>query len=335
MPIVATDRATVNQQAQIGVETTAGTAVAATKILTATDIAPGSKIQIKPYRAGGRKFPYEAVPGKEWTEAKLSGPASYNELAYWLSAFAAATITTHAGGTLSKDWTGTPNLSGNQNTQTYTLEKGDSTRAFKFAYGLLTGIQLDFSRDEVAFSGDMFGQLLTDGITLTSLVEGPTTTIAKQPILGAHTNWYLDTVAGNIGNTQLLNTAKGTFTVAGAYGQWWPMNRANASFGKHIDLAPKVTLKLRMEADSVGMSPLAYMRLGSTCYIQSDSQGPLIETTIPYELKLNYAAVVTNIQPFADEAGVYAIEWEFTIIEDPALAYAWKYVLTNQLTALG
>lgn len=328
-----TERATVNQIVQIGMESTPGTTVAATKLIQSTDVSPGIKLNSKSFRAGGRKYPYLTVPGREWVEAKLDGPASYNELSYWLSSVASLVSTaTHSGGTLSKDWVITPALTGNSTIQTFTVEKGDSIRAMKFGYGLLTGISLDYSRDAVDFSGNMIGQRLSDNITLTA--SGSVTAIAKQPILGSDVNWYIDTTAGGIKGTQASNVVKATFDYSDVFGTYWPMVRTNTSFAKHIDLAPKATLKLEMEADSVGMSPLSGSRIGSTFYIVADAQGQIIEGSIPYQLELRMACQVASIEAFGDEDGVYKIGWNFNIIEDTTLAYAWKATVVNQLATL-
>lgn len=326
-----TERATVNQITQIGLETTAGTAVAATKLIQGTDFQPGIKLNTKQFRAMGRKYPYLTVPGREWVDAKLAGPANYNELAYWLSCIGVMTPTTHTGGTNSKDWVLTPVTNGNANVQTYTVEKGDSIRAYKYAYGLLYTFNIHFTRDEVQFTGNMLGQRITDAITLTSSGIG---NVTPQPILGSHVNWYLDTTSGGIGTTQLLNPVSGDLIWDAGYGTFWPMNRSNTSFKQHVDLAPKATLKMLLEADSAGMAQLSGARLGSTYYLQMDAQGPIIEGSIVYEWKVNFAAQVSNIQPFSDAQGVYAIEFEFTLVEDNTLAYAWKSTLTNNLAAL-
>lgn len=326
-----TVNATANKIAQIGPEVTAGTAVAATKQIIGASIQPGIKFNAKAFRAEGRKYPFVVVPGKEWSEHKITGPLNYTELVYWLcSAEALVTPTTHAGGSTSKDWTFTSLLTGNNTLQTYTLEKGDSVRAQKYAYCFVTGYDIHYTKDSVDFTATMMGQQVQDGITLTSSLSP----VAVMPVFPAHVNMYIDTTSGNIGTTQALDVLEATFSKGNIYGPYWTFNRTNSSFAKHVDLAPNCTFKISQEADSVGLSPLTGVRTGSTYYFMVDAQGPIIEAAIPYEHQLKFAGKCTAITGFADDNGVYKIEWTFTIVEDTGLAYAMKQVVTNLLTAL-
>lgn len=167
-------RASVNQQAQIGPEATAGTVVPATRLLAATDIQIGVKSENKTHRTQGHKHTAVVTQGKEYVEAKSSGEADYDELIYpFVSLCGIGSNPTVPGGALTaKQWQFSPVLTGNATPKTFTVEKGDATTAEKFGYGLWTGVDLKFTRDSVDFSGDMIGQLISTGATLTpSLTE--------------------------------------------------------------------------------------------------------------------------------------------------------------------
>lgn len=326
-----TTRADVNQIAQLGMEATPGAGATATKILMATSVDPGIKYTGKHFRAQGRKHTLLVVPAEEYVDGKFQGEASYSEIIYWLAGIVGKTTpVVHTGGTSSQDWTFTSVLTGNAAPQTFTIEKGDATRAFKFDYGLVTGLTMKMSHKSVDMSGTLVGQSIQDGITMST----GTTEIAEQPILPIHFNHYLDTSAGNIGTTQLLSVMEADFSHTAVYGTYWPMNRANNSFTKHVDLAPKTELKVTMEADSVGMSPLTNARAGSTLYYRAQAQGPIIEGAIPYALTLDMAVKVASITNFSDKEGIYAIEYTFEIVEDSALGKAFSAVVTNTATTL-
>ena len=70
---------------QLGVEVTKGTAVAANKKLMSTQIMLRPAGNINVFSPSGYKFNTVAAPGKEWATGDISGPASYNDLAYLLS----------------------------------------------------------------------------------------------------------------------------------------------------------------------------------------------------------------------------------------------------------
>ncbi len=46
------------------------------------------------------------------------------------------------------------------------------------------------------------------------------------------------------------------------------------------------------------------------------------------------AVKVSNVSEFQDSGGVYAIEWELTIVEDGAWGKAHTATVTNLITAL-
>ncbi len=69
---------------QIGVETTAGTPVAANKKLLSISIIPGARPEAEAFRARGNKYASFVTLNKEWAEAKLEGKMTYNEILYLL-----------------------------------------------------------------------------------------------------------------------------------------------------------------------------------------------------------------------------------------------------------
>ena len=87
------ERSTLNQVVQIGVESTAGTAVAPTTVLAAMSIEPSPTAQVDQFRPAGQKYRSLTALGKEWTEAALSGRLTYNEIVIpFSSAIDTATI---------------------------------------------------------------------------------------------------------------------------------------------------------------------------------------------------------------------------------------------------
>jgi hypothetical protein len=329
---MANVRASVNQRTQIGVETVSGTGVAATKILEAIAIEPGIKNSSKSHRAQGRKHTAVVTQGKEYMEAKAAGDLDYNEIVYpFSSIFGAATITTPGGGTNSRQWVWTPPLSGSTSVKTFTVEKGDAVRAFKFAYGLFSGVNIKATRDDVAFTGTMIGQAMTDGISLTSALAP----VGMNPVLGNHLNVYVDATSAGLGGTLISDVLEAEFGFDGAYGPYWPMIRANNSYTQHVDLAPKTTIKLLLQADASGMSYLTQLRSGVKQYMRLAFQGPtVLEAAIYPTLWIDAAVVPINVQPFSDKDGVYAVMWEFELVEDNSWGQALQITNINMLTAL-
>jgi len=255
------------------------------------------------------------------------------------------------------------------------------------------------------------------------------TTVAIQPSAGKHFNIYLDSTSAALGTTQLLKYLDVDFAFTGLYGMFFPLNRANLGWAAHVDLNPGCTIKILMEADATGMTPLTYLQAGTTNFLRIQGQGAIIDnihtltfgggvtggtftlsykglTTAPitYAVGLTAATIntafqllttvganctvtgsaggpytftfsgplasdmspvtVTNVSlsggtptvtlvatayatfqhdmavkvskpnPFSDKDGVFAEEWEFTIVEDATWGAAQKFLITTLLTAL-
>ena len=92
------ERATAVQAAQIGVETTAGTAVTASKRLLSVGFKQGIKVDTKAEMSQGFKLPTAVSIGKDWTEGTFDGYAGYNDLAYLLSSVLLDVTPSGAGG---------------------------------------------------------------------------------------------------------------------------------------------------------------------------------------------------------------------------------------------
>lgn len=164
-----TDRASVFETTQIGVETTPGTAVAALKKLLSTGIRMTLKSPAKMVKPQGSKAAVGAVKLKEWSEGTIEGDLSYNDIIYLLAGlFGAPTITTPDGGTNARCHTFIPNTFQPDDPKTFTVEKGGRAGAERAVNVVVNGLQFSFSLEEVGISGDVFGKELVSGIQLST-----------------------------------------------------------------------------------------------------------------------------------------------------------------------
>jgi hypothetical protein len=327
------ERATINTRSQWGAETTPGTSVAAAKLLECFNVNFGVKPDVATFRPNGRRWASTQEENREWTEIKIDGNLDYVGFTYLVAgAWGAVTPVTHPTGTTSKDWVWTPPVTGSITPKTYTIEQGDSVRAHKASYCLTTDFGYKGSRKDFSCSGAMIAQGLSDGITMTA----SPTAVALQPVVGRQVNVYIDPTSAALGTTQQTKILTVEYAYSSAFTSFWPLNRANVSFSGHVDTVPTNTFKFTMEADTQGMSPLGHLQVGDFLYIRVDGQGSIIETTIHYEMQHDMAVKITNIDPFSDSDGVFAIGYEATIMEDSAWNGGQSQVLTltNLLTAL-
>lgn len=334
------ETSTVNQHLQFGLEATPGTSVAANKLLQCFDIVYGPIADVAQFTPTGRKYPSTVIENSESVEASWDGILDYNGIVYALSGVAgAATIGAHLASSTAKDWTFDLPLTGSVQPQTYTVEQGDTngngTYNHKCAYNLFSEFSYKGDRKSgITNSGKIIAQPMTNGITLTS----SPTAIALQPSAGKHFNFYLDSTFAGLGTTQLLKVLGVDFSFTNVYNPFYPLNRANLGWTAHVDTKPVTTIRLLIENDSTSVAQLTALQNSTTQFMQINGQGLQIASDGPGAIyaafKHNLAVKVSKPNPFQDKDGVFAQEWEFTIVEDSASGLAQQFVITNLLTAL-
>lgn len=331
------ERSSINQRTQIGAESISalGTSVAASKLLECFTWQFGISPDVSNIAATGHKYDAEVIENMEWVDGTLSGIMDYNGVLYPASGvYGAVSAVAHGSSTTAKDWAFAPPTTGSIVPQTYSFQQGDTTRAHKFAYGLFNSFGYTATRKEVKIDGKLIGQPLSDGITLTSTP----TPIALAPTVGKQVNVYLDSSSSGLGTTQLTKVLQVQYAFDGIYGPFWPLNRSNIGFTAHVDLKPKTTVKLKVEADANGMALLGYLQSGVTYYLRVDMQGSQIASDGPgpvyNEIKHDMAIKIGKPSTFSDDSGIFAIEWECTVVEDPTWGNAQLMTVTNLITAL-
>lgn len=324
------ERATVAQVAQIGVETTPGTAVAANKALQALQIAASPQIETNRFRPQGYKADTVLAIGKDWTEADLSGIPTYDELVYLLCSLL-VNVTPSTTGTTGKLWDFSPNATSEDTIKTYTVEIGSAVRAHKFPYGLVNALGLTYNRDGIDLSGSMLGQNITDGITLTA----SPTALTLQPILAKDTSVYLDTTAAGLGTTKLLRVLEAELSIGDRFGPVWVLNAANASFAVHVETIPDLTIRLLVEADSSGMALLTALRANSKQFVRVETVGPVIGAgPATYKSTLDVCCIWEETGGFDDNDGLYAFEVTGRIAYDSTWAKYMRWQVINALASL-
>ena len=325
------ERATVFQKVQIGIESTKGTGVAATKIVTATEFTMGPKFDVKTYRPSGYRFPTVASLSKEWMEAKLSGPITYSELVYWLSSGMKTITPATASGATTCAFDIATNAA--NTTKSFTVEMGSAERAHKFAYGQLTSFGMSFDRDENKFTGTMMGKAMQDAITLTALTSAAE--IALKPVMPTETSFKIaDTAAGLAGATALTRGFSAEFSLDNLFGVVYPVN-ATATYAADVPLVPSSKVSLFAAADSEAMALLANVRSGDTKFLRITATGPQIGAgPATYSLVADLAVKFKETDDFSDEQGVFALKYNGELAHDSTFGKALAITVINEVPSL-
>lgn len=318
------ERAAVLNVVQVGKETTSGTSVAASKLLTSMDIQPAADLNVDFFRPQGNKYPTVAAAGKDFVTARVVGKPTYTEMAYALSGlFGAATITGPNGdGAYTHVYA--PAASAADAFTTLTVERGSAVQAEKFTYGLFTSLGLTFDRDVANLQGTMLGQAQTTGIALTTTP----TAIALVPMLPKQFDVYLDTTSGGLGTTKLGRLLQGNLQFGDKYQPLWTVDSSQASFVAIVEQTPNARMRLLVEADAAGMAFLATARAGTTMFMRIKASGPLIAGATSYAWTVDAAVKFAKPDAYEDSNGVYAIGLNAMVVYDAT----WTKALTSSLT---
>jgi hypothetical protein len=199
----------------------------------------------------------------------------------------------------------------------------------------------------ITFAGGLAGQhqslITANGAALTGgTVPAATVTettgggmdVVAQPIFPTHNTIYVDTSAANLGVTALTRPFSFDWKISNKWGPLWPINATNTSFPVHVEMNPKVEVKLLLEADAAGMAYLVNFRAGSSMYVRHSSVGPVIEGALTYLYNADFAGKITAISEFKDQGGVYAIEYTLDVVHDQVWGQSMQHTIQTIQTAL-
>ena len=330
------ERASVFESVNIGVEAvgTPGVEVDANRKMEAWSIVPSRAGAIDPFRPDGTKFISLVTVGKEHTEAKIEGILDYANLVYLLAGLVQyAGLPADNGGTPNAyTWTFVPDTDGPDTVKTYTVEKGSSVRAHQFEYGQVTGLEFSFNANDsaIGLSGDMIGNELRDGITLTTTP----TLIEAVPVLPEHCAVKLAaTQAGLAGAAELTRLLNLNWHYTGKYGLLNNISTED-SFVATVELPGELGGTFMVEADTTGMGFLTQARAGTLYWIDITFTGATISAGATYLIQIQMPIYLTNLGDLSDSDGVVAAEWAYQATHDVTWTKALDISVVNEVSAL-
>jgi len=326
----------VQEAVQIGVESTAGTAVVPTIQFGGLSVDIDTEIEFSEFKPAGQLVNSIVAPLREWSSGELSGFPTYTELPYVLSnLFGAAVITTPTGATLARQWKWTPSATVPWTPKTWTIRRGVSGDTAEQAdYLLLSGLMLSFSRtDDPEIGGDLFARrfdyaatMATTGITSPALI----------PILPDQIDVFLDATGAGLGGTQLTREFSYALEISDMFGNIWPLNSSLTSFAAHSVQAPDAGVTLQLGNDTAGRAMVTNMRAGSTVFVRLRAQGAAssIESGQRYSLIIDTALKVVDSPSRDDQEGLSTLEWSLRSVYDATWAKWLEVTLVTTTTGL-
>lgn len=326
-----TERSSLLQGVQVGVETTPGTGVSASKYLQSLGFMLKPELEMQRFRPAGSKVDTLVTLGKNYASGDLTGRGTYDEIVYALSSVLCTSAAVTTTGTTGKLWTFTPTWNAEDTQKTFTIEQGGSVRAHKVVGAILTDFGINITRDTVDLSGTVLAQAFTDGITLTATP----TAIPLIPILPSQVSAYIDTAGASLGTTKYLRLFEAELTIGGRYGAVWPLNAALASYAATVETEPDFQIRLLLEADSTGMGMLTNAAAGSTMFVRVEAVGGTIAAgPATYKYTQDCACKVESIDNLDDTDGIYTIEVTARLVYDATWAKFLQIAVINSTAAL-
>ncbi len=322
-----TEKATIYQAVQVGIETTPGTAVAATKKLLACSIVPSARVESDAFRPAGNKYPSFVTIGKEYSEARLDGRLTYNEILYILSSLIEKPTPTQLTGTTAYKWTFSPATSAEDAGITLTVEQGDSTTAWRAAGVRVSGLELTFNRNECTIGGSAIGLPIESN----SLTTSGVTSLTPLPVLPAHLKLYMADSQTGLATANPLDRAFSlTWSITDKVGLSWPIGEDAVT----VETVPGLTAKLRLAMDSTGVGLISTMRSSAIKWFQLEADGDAINASYDYTFTLTFPAEISDMSDFSDEDGIYAVEFTLQGIHDATFGHAFEIEVITDVSAL-
>lgn len=322
------ENATLYQRVQLGIESPAGTPVAATRLLAGATVNFTAEAETSPLTPSGFKFPTIVALNREWVTLEMTGPLNYTEIIYPLSSLIATVSPTGAG--TAKTWTFTPDSDAPNTRTVYTLEHGSDEWGRRMSYCLFNGMTLNFSRRESTFTTRAMAQAISDNFNMTDAL----TSVELVPALPTQqTIKIADTAAGLAGASVLTRAFEATVGLENLGTPVWPLNSGVSGFAAMVDSIPSTSSRFRVAVDSAGMAPLTKMRAGSTQFVRITSTGASISGGGNYTFQVDLAMKILRPR-FQDLDGLWTVDWEGVLTHDPTWTKAMEIVVTNIQTAL-
>jgi hypothetical protein len=148
-------------------------------------------------RGAAYKWPVGSVINKDFTTLTVpANPISYNEIQYIFNSALCTGVITGTAAT-GATHTFSPSSTAGDPFSTLWIQQGDPLKAHEMGYAVLTGFDLEFSRDGVTIAAEGFGQALIIGPPPVVLASTGVTTPPLEPVLPATVDVTVaDTYAG-------------------------------------------------------------------------------------------------------------------------------------------
>lgn len=324
--------ATAFTKNQLGPETTAGTAVAATRQLVGTLLLTDARErEFRDDEQRGTAAGANVAQDLAYlTTAKYTGRLTSMELPYWLAcALSGAVSPTTPAGTV-RLWTHANPTTAYATPKSMTAYFGDDTQALRAAGVYAKKIKVKGGESKpLMIEVELFGR--RQGTSTFAALTHPTTEDFK----GLLTKWYWDAVAGTIGTTQKTGT----------FYEWeWTLDtgiEADYTQDGSLDMTgihripPSTSLTWVAKWNSEMVTQFSNYDGLTQQLIRVENEGSTIETTYKHRVRFDGAYLITKFEPLSGvKNGTQLCKGEARSIDNATYAKRFEVTVQNTLTAI-
>lgn len=287
------------RKVQIGLESSSGTAVAATAIYRGQAAIDDQSNPVFPVEDVGYLSGTDRayIPKKVVNVTFTSHEATFEQLPYHLAAGIKNVVDGVANGGTSNGYVYAYPLAttAQPTVKSYTIEAGDNNQAEEVEYAQCRSFSLSGAPGEaIMLTADWYGRQRTK-TTFTSL-----SLTAVEEILFQNTKLYIDAVSGTAGATQATNTMLGfeLNVTTGMTPVWTGDGQLYFSFSKTVQ--PEVLLTVTFEHDAVGVARRDDFAAGTARLVRLLTTGTALTgsggTYTTKALQIDMAAKIDSIE---------------------------------------
>lgn len=324
-------RSQANQAVQLGVESVAGTPVAANKQLLGLTVTPTNAVETTQHTPSGFKVPTQSSLNTIKTEADYEGALDYQTIVYPMSSIFGAPNTEEVG---EESYEHTFEFVGKGaiRPQTYTMQVGDNTRAVEFSGAAFRSADISLSRTgENTISGSVIGRALQ---TNKALTPSPTE-LDIVPVDGLHFDVFADDSATSLGNTRLQKLFEGNFAIGEVLSELYVINSQEESYSALVEAEDQsYDLSLTLGADADAEAYFQKIRNGGKTFVRVKATGPQIEVGVNHSIEIDMCVIVTGFDSYSSSDGAYVLPINFALAFDPAWGKAMEIRVVNTIPTL-
>lgn len=318
---------------QLGVETTPGTPVAASKRLLDLMISFGPNMMTEFFRAHGYKYPTAGVRHRNYSIGKYEGALGYNSIVYALSSLFGHGTVTQIGATAGYTWPIATNSSAADAFKTFTMQDGDASAAQQVANSAFTSLNIEFGEESLKINGDVIAGPIDNSATLTS----SPTEIAEKPVSVADIDWYIDTTGAGLGTTKWTDVLRASLSIPAKVVPKMVQNTSYPGFRELVEVAveqSKLTIVAENNSQTRGIYDAMNAKSLPFRFIRMKAVGDNIGASADYTVQGDLSMKLEKAEPLRNIMGVYAYQFDFRISHDKTWGKAMDWSVVNVLTAL-